>query len=100
MIAVAHAGLGEQVAGPRRVVFELAAQVGHMEPQVVRVLLEAGPHTLVRSCAEPTSWPGHCNSSSRIAHSVGVRRSVLTEPDDSTAPSARVTWCELRSTLQ
>src|SRR4029077_6762735 len=38
LVAVAHARLGEQVARPGRVVFELAAQLGHVEPQVVGVL--------------------------------------------------------------
>jgi hypothetical protein len=33
-VAVTHAGLGEQVAGTGRVVFELAAQLGHVEPQI------------------------------------------------------------------
>ncbi len=41
-VAVAHTGLGQQVARPRRVVLELAAQPGHVEAQVVGTAFGAG----------------------------------------------------------
>src|ERR1039457_3862045 len=43
LVTVAHAGLGEQVAGTSRVVFQLAAQPGHMKTEIVGALLEPGP---------------------------------------------------------
>ena len=39
-----------------------------------------GPQTPVRSCADPTSWPGRRSRISRIRHSVGVSRSVSPSP--------------------
>src|SRR6478735_7538159 len=43
--AIPHSWFGEQMAGPRRVVLQLAAQAGHVEAQVVGALLIAGsPH--------------------------------------------------------
>jgi hypothetical protein len=42
-VPVAHAGFGEQMAGPARVVFEFAAQVNHVE-HLVR-LADAGGRT-------------------------------------------------------
>jgi hypothetical protein len=45
LVAVSHAAFGEQVAGMGGVFFELAAQLDHVEPQVVGLPLEAGsPH--------------------------------------------------------
>src|ERR1035437_7435381 len=43
LVTVAHAGLGEQVAGTSRVVFQLAAQPGHVKAEIVGALLEPGP---------------------------------------------------------
>src|ERR1700761_5677301 len=41
-VPVAHAGLGEQVPGPGRIVFQLAPEPGHVEPQVVGARLVSG----------------------------------------------------------
>jgi hypothetical protein len=43
--AVAHAGFGDQVHGMRRVGFELAAQAGHVDAEVVGLGLIARPQT-------------------------------------------------------
>src|SRR5215469_4916048 len=51
LVAVAHAGLGEQVAGAVRVVLELAPQPGHVEPEVVRAALESRPPDLAEQAA-------------------------------------------------
>src|SRR5882757_2298454 len=42
-VAVAHAGLGEQVAGPGWVFLQLPAQPGHVVTQVVGVVLGTWP---------------------------------------------------------
>src|SRR5580700_10469635 len=45
LVAVTHAGFGEQVTRPGRVVLQLAAQPGHVEAEIVGALREAGtPH--------------------------------------------------------
>src|ERR1700760_4691107 len=41
-VPVTHARLGEQVPGPGRVVFQLAPEPGHVEPQVVGARLVPG----------------------------------------------------------
>src|SRR5580700_3700754 len=43
LVPVSHAGFGEQVTGPGRVIFQLAAQPCHVEAEIVSALLEAGP---------------------------------------------------------
>src|SRR5215470_15284761 len=42
LVAIAHAGLGEQVTRAGRVILQLAAQPGHVEAQVVGPVTEAG----------------------------------------------------------
>src|ERR1019366_10432974 len=51
LVAVAHARLGQQMAGARRVSLQLAAQPGHVEPEVVGAALEAGPPDRVQQLA-------------------------------------------------
>src|ERR1700760_1555225 len=56
-VPVAHAGLGEQVPGPGRVVFQLAAEPGHVEAQVVGARLVAGPPDLGQQLTGPDQLP-------------------------------------------
>jgi cellulose synthase/poly-beta-1,6-N-acetylglucosamine synthase-like glycosyltransferase/peptidoglycan/xylan/chitin deacetylase (PgdA/CDA1 family) len=46
LVAVAHAGLGDQPAGTRRIGFELATQLGHVQPQVAGSVGVSGPPDL------------------------------------------------------
>ena len=47
--AVAHAGFGDEVFGVGGVVFELAAELGQVDPQVAGVLALGGPPDVGRS---------------------------------------------------
>ena len=72
--AVAHAGLGEQVARACGIGLQLAAQLCHVLPQVLRLgLRTSGPQTSCSSWRWLTSLPGLRARTSSRCHSVGVR---------------------------
>src|SRR5215216_3199938 len=49
--AVAHAGLGDEVAGVRRLGLELPAHLGHEHPEVVRLVVVLRPPHLLEELA-------------------------------------------------
>src|ERR1700753_1387295 len=85
-VPVAHAGLGQQMVGPGRVVFQLAPEPGHGEAEGV------GPRLVA-----PAPAPGRRVRPSRTRHSVGVSRTGSAAPPWS---GSLVTVCAVRSTTQ
>jgi hypothetical protein len=73
LVAVAHAVLGEQVAGMGRVVFELPAEPGHVEPQVVGAVLQ------LRVIASDQD-PGRAGARIRPADFRTLERQALARP--------------------
>ena len=72
---VAHARLGDQIARMGRVGLELAAQLGHVDAQVVGLgLVAPAPRPPAAAGAARTSLPSLRISTSSTCHSVGVRR--------------------------
>ena len=72
--AVAHPRLGDEVAGRARVGLELAPDLRHVHPEVVRlVLVLRAPH-LLQELALTDQLPGLRTSISTRCHSVGVSR--------------------------
>jgi len=55
---VAHAGFGEQMAGARRVVLQLAAQPRHVEAEVIGALLEPGTPDVGENLRRPDELAG------------------------------------------
>ena len=89
--AVPHPRLGDEVPGSSWVGFELAADLGEVDAEVVRLLSYCGPQTSCRSCRWVTSLPAFRTSNSTMCHSVGVRR---------TSPPGIVTRLAARSTVK
>jgi len=74
LVAVAHAGLVQQMPRPGGVRLQLPAQPGHVEPQVVAVALSAGPPDLGEQPLSADQLAGVAQRISSSRHSVGVSR--------------------------
>src|ERR1700753_1901178 len=99
-VPVAHAGLGQQMVGPGRVVFQLAPEPGHVEAEVVGPRLVARAPDLGQQLAgrDPLCpAPGPRDSLPATRHSVGVSRTGSAAPPWS---GSLVTVCAVRSTTQ
>ena len=89
--AVPDAWLGDEVPRVRGVGLELAAQLCHVDAQVVRLGVRCGPRISCRSSLRPTILPRLRVRISSMCHSVGVSRTV--------APVASSTRRRARSTV-
>src|ERR1700722_14408632 len=58
LITIAHAGFGEQMAGPGRVVLQLAAQPCHVEAEIAGALLESGSPYFGQELRRPDELAG------------------------------------------
>ena len=89
---VAHARLGDEVPGVRGVGLELAAQLGHVDAQVVGLgLVRRAPRPPGAAARWPTSLPSLRTRTSSRCHSVGVSRTGVAVRAGRTCFAARST---------